>query len=136
MKRITIKDIAQEAGMSIASVSRALASFEEDYPGMALEVYDINANDMSTKLSTEYNSGIRKLLSTGYKQEKCLMVGDAPGDCKAAEENGIFFYPILVNQEQSSWEQLVLEALDRLEDGTYGGDYQNQLIQKFQENLR
>ena len=84
---------------------------------MALEVYDINANDMSTKLSTEYNSGIRKLLSTGYKQEKCLMVGDAPGDCKAAEENGIFFYPILVNQEQSSWEQLVLEALDRLEDG-------------------
>lgn len=59
MKRITIKDIAQEAGMSIASVSRALASFEEDYPGMTLEVYDINANDMSAKLSTEYNSGIR-----------------------------------------------------------------------------
>ena len=136
MKRITIKDIAQEAGMSIASVSRALASFEEDYPGMALEVYDINANDMSTKLSTEYNSGIRKLLSTGYKQEKCLMVGDAPGDCKAAEENGIFYYPILVNQEQSSWEQLVLEALGRLEEGTYGGAYQNQLILKFQENLR
>ena len=26
---------------------------------MTLEVYDINANDMSTKLSTEYNSGIR-----------------------------------------------------------------------------
>ena len=45
---------------SISSrIAKVKASFEEDYPGMTLEVYDINANDMSTKLSTEYNSGIR-----------------------------------------------------------------------------
>ena len=45
---------------SISSrMAKVKASFEEDYPGMTLEVYDINANDMSTKLSTEYNSGIR-----------------------------------------------------------------------------
>lgn len=45
---------------SISSrMAKVKASFEEDYPGMTLEVYDINANDMSTKLGTEYNSGIR-----------------------------------------------------------------------------
>ena len=45
---------------SISSrMAKVKASFEEDYPSMTLEVYDINANDMSTKLSTEYNSGIR-----------------------------------------------------------------------------
>lgn len=45
---------------SISSrMAKVKASFEEDYPGMTLEVYDINANDMSTKLKTEYDSGIR-----------------------------------------------------------------------------
>lgn len=53
----------EEGRVVIYSISSRMAkvktSFEEDYPGMTLEVYDISANDMSTKLSTEYNSGIR-----------------------------------------------------------------------------
>lgn len=45
---------------SISSrMTRIKESFERDYPGMTLEVYDINANDLSTKLKTEYNAGIR-----------------------------------------------------------------------------
>lgn len=48
---------------SISSrMAKVKASFEEDYPGMNLEVYDINANDMSTKLGTEYHAGIREVL--------------------------------------------------------------------------
>ena len=58
------KALNEEGGkVVIYSISSRMAkvktSFEEDYPGMTLEVYDINANDMSTKLSTEYNFGIR-----------------------------------------------------------------------------
>lgn len=58
------KALEEEGGKvviySISSrMAKVKASFEEDYPGMTLEVYDINANDMSTKLKTEYDSGIR-----------------------------------------------------------------------------
>lgn len=34
------------------------------------------------------------------------MCGDAPGDEKAANENGVLFYPILVRSEEASWEAL------------------------------
>lgn len=58
------KALKEEGGKvviySISSrMAKVKASFEKDYPGMTMEVYDINANDMSTKLSTEYKSGIR-----------------------------------------------------------------------------
>lgn len=45
---------------SISSrMARVKAAFEADYPGMTLENYDINSNDMATKLGTEYRAGIR-----------------------------------------------------------------------------
>ncbi len=58
------KALDEEGGtVTIYSISsrmpRVKESFEKDYPGMTLEVYDINANDLSTKLLTEYNAGIR-----------------------------------------------------------------------------
>ena len=127
-----VKAAHRLADVAVVSSANGKAVQEEwEKEGLLPFVDVILSQENGTK-----SDGIRKLLSTGYKQEKCLMVGDALGDFRAAEENGIFYYPILVNQEQSSWEQLVLEALGRLEEGTYGGDYQNQLIQKFQENLR
>ena len=49
---------------------------------------------------------IRRLMEMGYNKEQVLMVGDAPGDCDAAEENGVGFFPILVEHEQDSWEEL------------------------------
>ena len=38
----------------------------------------------------------------GYDPEKVIMIGDAPGDCDAAEKNGVYYYPILVNHEKES----------------------------------
>ncbi|HIT42090.1 MAG TPA: HAD family hydrolase, partial [Candidatus Caccovicinus merdipullorum] len=64
-----------------------------------------------------------------------LMVGDSPGDCQAALDNGIFYYPILAGQESASWEQLVKEAFPRLKDGTYQGRYQENVIDTFMKNL-
>lgn len=58
------KALAEEDGKvviySISSrIPRVKESFERDYPGMSLETYNINANDLSTKLKTEYEAGIR-----------------------------------------------------------------------------
>ena len=48
---------------------------------------------------------IAELKKKGYDANKILMVGDAPGDLQAAQNNGVFFYPILVNKEGFSWDR-------------------------------
>lgn len=46
---------------------------------------------------------IRDLKLKGYKEENILMIGDALGDLKAARDNDVYFYPIIVNEEKESW---------------------------------
>ena len=66
-----------------------------------------------------------------YAAEKILMIGDAPGDHKAAKANGVLFYPILPGREEESWERLHGEALDRFFTGTYTGEYEETLFAEF-----
>ncbi len=70
-----------------------------------------------------------------YPKEKILMIGDAPGDRKAAEANGVFFYPIIPGQEESSWNKFHSEALRKFYKGEYAGEYQEQLIGEFEACL-
>ena len=79
-------------------------------------------------------SCIEKLLTFGYDRDKVMMTGDAPGDLDAAEKNGVFYYPILVRRETESWAEIG-EAGKRLKEGTFAGEYQNALIERFKENL-
>ena len=66
-----------------------------------------------------------------YAAEKILMIGDAPGDHKAAKANGVLFFPILPGREEDSWERLHGEALDRFFAGTYAGEYEEKLFAEF-----
>ena len=66
-----------------------------------------------------------------YPANKVLMIGDAPGDHKAAKANGVLFYPVLPGHEEASWELLHGEALERFFAGTYAGDYEAKLFAKF-----
>ncbi len=59
------------------------------------------------------------------------MIGDAPGDLKAARGNDFLFYPIKPGSEDESWERFHEEALDRFFSGTYAGDYESKLIEEF-----
>lgn len=79
---------------------------------------------------------IQELLKKGYDTEKVFMAGDALGDYEAAEKNHVFYYPILVRHEKESWSEFRDQAVDKLVDGTYGGDYQHQKIDAFMENLK
>ena len=78
---------------------------------------------------------IGELLKKGYEPDKVLMCGDAPGDLKAAENNGVYYYPILVRSEKESWEEFMEKGFDHLLCGTYGGDYQQQKTREFLNNL-
>ena len=49
---------------------------------------------------------LRLLTQKGYAPENILMVGDSFPDIQAAEECGVWFYPILAGKEKQSWENL------------------------------
>lgn len=78
---------------------------------------------------------IGSLLEQGYAPDQVLMCGDAVGDLEAAEKNGVYFYPVLVRHEDNSWKEFVTDALPHLLAGTYRDRYQQELIEKFLNNL-
>ena len=78
---------------------------------------------------------ISRLCEKGYGPENILMCGDAPGDEKAAVDNGVLYFPILVNRENESWQMFLDEGLQRFVGGSYAGDYQKTRIDAFRHNL-
>jgi len=70
-----------------------------------------------------------------YSENRMLMIGDAPGDYKAAVANKALFFPINPGAEEKSWENLCKEGLDRFFNGTFAGDYQTALLEKFDSFL-
>src|SRR5205085_12091362 len=66
-----------------------------------------------------------------YPPNKILMVGDAPGDFKAAKSNGALFYPINPGSEEKSWARLFSEGLQRFFAGSYAGEYEATLVKEF-----
>lgn len=74
-----------------------------------------------------------KELSRYYNASEVLMIGDAMLDLDAAKNNHVYFYPILVRNENSSWKNLK-SYLDLF----YMNEYrycQNKLIEKFENNF-
>ena len=77
---------------------------------------------------------ISRLKEKGYGA--ILMCGDAPGDEAAAVQNGVLYFPILVNHEAESWKQFTEEALSRFLEGSYAGAYQEEQRRRFRDNLK
>ena len=63
------------------------------------------------------------------------MIGDAPGDFKAAQHNNCLFYPILPDQEDKSWKRFFDEGIDKFLNGSFAGDYQQELLDEFVASL-
>lgn len=70
-----------------------------------------------------------------YEPEHILMIGDAPGDMKAARANNALFYPIMPGEEDASWQRFYEEAADVFMKGNYAGEYEERLIQEFLDHL-
>ena len=66
-----------------------------------------------------------------YESDKILMIGDAPGDMRAAKENGVCFYPINPGGEAKSWQRFYKEAADKFFAGEYAGTYEDKVTQDF-----
>ncbi|MFQ5769370.1 MAG: HAD family hydrolase [bacterium] len=70
-----------------------------------------------------------------YAKERVLMIGDAPGDLKAARANGAWFFPVNPGAEQDSWERLFSEGADIFLNGEYDTEYEGKLIAEFEKRL-
>lgn len=70
-----------------------------------------------------------------YPENQSLMIGDAPGDQRAAEANNCLFYPIIPDDEEASWKRFHDEAIEKFLGGTFAGDYQKQLLDEFDKAL-
>lgn len=80
-------------------------------------------------------ASIKRLLEAGFKKEKVLMVGDAPGDLKSAQVNGVLFFPILFGKESESWKEFRETALVKVMSGKYAGEYQKAKNEEFFDNF-
>jgi phosphoglycolate phosphatase-like HAD superfamily hydrolase len=70
-----------------------------------------------------------------YEKNYVIMIGDAPGDMKAAKANDALFYPINPGAEIESWKRFHDEAFDKFINGQYAGSYEEKVIAEFDEYL-
>ncbi len=77
-----------------------------------------------------------RLASEGkYPPEKVLMIGDAPGDLKAARANNARFFPVCPGREEESWDLFLREGAERFHGGRFDGEYESRLIREFERIL-
>jgi phosphoglycolate phosphatase-like HAD superfamily hydrolase len=98
----------------VSSANRDAVEEEWSKHGLLDHVDILLAQDVGSKAHC-----IAEMLKFGYEKRNVLMVGDAPGDCDAAEKNGVWYYPILVRREGESWEELRTKTLDIFKNGGY-----------------
>ena len=77
-----------------------------------------------------------RLASGGkYAPRHVLMIGDAPGDFKAAKSNHALFFPIVPGHEEAWWQRLFDEGIDRFLGDRFAGDYEAELLRDFNASL-
>ena len=113
----------------VSSANRDAVEEEWGKFGLLEHTDIVLAQDVGSKAAC-----IREMLKFGYDVNKVLMIGDAPGDCDAAEKNGVHYYPILVNNEKASWEEAISVAFGKLQSGEYE-PYGAEKKQEFLRNL-
>ena len=72
---------------------------------------------------------------SGVKAERVILIGDAPGDLRAARECGIAFYPTLPGRESECWKQFAAEDFELFRQGGYRGEREEGLIAVFEKAL-
>ena len=113
----------------VSSANRDAVEEEWGKFGLLEHTDIVLAQDIGSKAAC-----IKEMLKFGYDLDKVVMVGDAPGDCDAAEKNGVHYYPILVNHEKESWDEAIAVGFGKLQSGEYA-EYGAAKKQEFLHNL-
>jgi phosphoglycolate phosphatase-like HAD superfamily hydrolase len=129
--RESLEFLVDKADMIVVSATPVEALTREwDEHDIARYVRVIAGQEMGKKaLHLELASGGK------YEPEHVLMLGDAPGDLRAARANQALFYPILPGHEEAAWQRFSEEAVHRFVAGEYAGAYEAALIAEFEALL-
>ena len=125
--RETLAKLADLADVIVISQT-PLAALEREWSEHALSSYVrlIAGQEMGSK--TQH---LKMTAAEKYPAHRILIIGDAPGDFKAAKSNGALFYPIPPGEEERAWRRLFEEALPMFFDEKYAGSYEDALIAEF-----
>jgi phosphoglycolate phosphatase-like HAD superfamily hydrolase len=129
--RESLKKMNDSADVVVVSATpgEALAREWKEHD-IAKYVKVIAGQEMGTKKECLAHSKAR-----GYADDHVLMIGDAPGDLKAARSNNVLFYPINPGNEDASWQRFYEEGLKRFVNCEYSGEYEAKLIAEFEKYL-
>jgi len=124
-----LERFSDQADMLVVSATpNAALEAEWEEHGMAKFVRAICGQESGSKKET-------LAIAKHYQQHKSLMIGDALGDYKAAVANHCLFFPINPSNEETSWQRLDTEGIDRFLEGQFAGEYQQQLLEEFNKHL-
>lgn len=128
--RECLDDFSEKADMVVCSQTpNAALQAEWAEHGIASYVQAICGQEIGSKKE------ILAACRDKYAAENVLMIGDAPGDYKAAVANNALFFPINPGHEESSWTRLLEEGMERFFTGTFAGIYQRRLLEEFDSYL-
>lgn len=144
----SIADMVHGCG-PFPGVREALQAMQDDVDCMTVSAtplhaltYEWNAHDIAKYMRViagqEMGSKaehVQYAAKGKYDPDKIMLIGDAPGDRDAAAKAECLYYPILPGNEKYSWSRFTDEALGKFLDGTFAGDYQQQLIDEFNSYL-
>ncbi|OHB57756.1 MAG: hypothetical protein A2Y12_18260 [Planctomycetes bacterium GWF2_42_9] len=124
--RESLENVSQKADIIICSATPTEA-LEREWSEHGIDKYVkvIAGQEMGTKAQH------LAVMCEKYDKNKILMIGDAPGDKKAARQNGVLFYAINPSREEASWQRFHDEAFDKLIEGKYMGSYEDSIIKEF-----
>ncbi|MDR2763207.1 MAG: HAD family hydrolase [Planctomycetaceae bacterium] len=130
--RESLQKMQSQADVTVVSATPQDALVRE-WKNQNIDQYvaEIYGQEAGTK-----KEALEKAIKSGnFTTNHVLMVGDAPGDLKAAQAVNALFFPINPGAENESWKQLYNEGIDKFFNKTFAGEYQNQLIEKFNSYL-
>ena len=119
-----------KADIAIISSSNMAAIVEEWKAHDLLQYVDvITSQEVGSK-----GECLATMLTKGYGKHDILMIGDAYPDVDAANENGVYYYPILTRHEGDSWQEFIDKYFDAFINNEYD-KYQQHLLEKFENNF-
>ena len=98
--------------------------------GLAGHVGAIAGQELGSK--AEHLSMVMK---ARYAEDQVMMIGDAPGDMRAAASVGARFYPIRPQHEEESWQRFCEEEYDLFLAGEFDAEHQEELEEEYRAGL-
>ena len=127
--RECLEKLSSQADQIVCSATpNAALRAEWSEHGIDTFVQAICGQETGTKKQTLANAA-------KYDPNRVLMIGDAPGDYRAAAANQCLFFPINPAAEEASWKRLLEEGIEHFLNGTFAGDYQAVLLKEFDATL-